>query len=209
MKTPVVILGGGGHARVVLDTLRRLDIEVAGLVAPEPPRGAAPVPYLGDDDALRAFDPGSVRLVNGLGSIGRTRRRQELFSRFKSAGFGFATLVDPTALVSPSAELGEGVQILATAVVQAGARIAANSIVNTGAIVEHDCLVGEHCHIAPRAVLSGGIEVGNGSHIGVGATIIQGIVLGDEVVVAAGAVVIRDVGPGATVAGVPARTISR
>jgi len=209
MRKPVVILGGGGHARVVLDTLRRLDIEVVGLVGPEPPRWRDSVPYLGDDDALRAFEPSTVRLVNGLGSIGRTRRRQDLFSRFKSAGFSFETLVDPTALVSPSAELGEGVQVLAAAVVQAGVRIAANSIVNTGAIVEHDTIIGEHGHVAPRAVLSGGIEVGNGSHIGVGATVIQGIVLGDDVVVAAGAVVIRNVESGATVAGVPARIISR
>lgn len=209
MTRPVVILGGGGHARVVLDTLQRLGVPVAGLVGPEPPRWPAPVPHLGGDDVVGAFERHTVRLVNGLGSIGRPQGRQRLFERFKTMGFTFETIVDPTAVVSPSAELGEGVQVLAMAVVQPGVRIAANSIVNTGAIVEHDTVIGEHCHIAPRAVLSGSVKVGSGCHVGVGATIIQGVVLGDDVVAAAGAAVIRNVEAGATVAGVPAKIMNR
>jgi UDP-perosamine 4-acetyltransferase len=173
------------------------------------PAESAPLPRLGGDDAVLGYAPGTVLLVNGVGSADSTAHRARLYQRFRSLGYGFAPVVHPAAVLSPSASLGEGVQVMAGAVVQAGVEAGANVIVNTGAVVDHDCRLGDHAHVASGAVLAGGVQVGSGAHIGAGATLIQGVAVGASALVAAGAVVIADVAPGARVAGVPARPMRR
>ena len=90
-----------------------------------------------------------------------------------------------------------------------GTRIKDNAIVNTRAVADHDCRIGAHVHLAPGAVLSGGVIVGNGTHVGTGAGVIQGVRIGKGCLVAAGAAVTVDVEDGAAVAGVPARRMNR
>lgn len=206
---PVVILGAGGHARVLLDALRLLGVEVLGFAAPPPlSRGALVdgAPVLGDDDAiLAAFRAESVALVNGLGSVRDTRARRALYERFVARGYSFRSVVHPSAIVARDVLVGDGAQLLARVVVNPGARIEADAIVNTGAIVEHDCVVGAHAHLAPGVTLSGAVSVGAGAHVGTGATVIQGVRVGANALVGAGAVVVSDVAEGAVVLGVPAR----
>lgn len=206
----ILVLGAGGHARVALDALEAAGTPADGVVT-ETGGTSSPldVPVVASDADVLAMDPGSVVLVNGLGSTGSTSARRELFERFRAAGFHFATVRHPSAVVSPRVRLGEGAHVMAGAVLQPGTSIGTNSIVNTGASVDHDCIVGDHVHIAPGATLSGGIRVGDGAHIGTGATLLQGVVVGDDAVIAAGAVVVRDVGVATTVAGVPARPLGR
>lgn len=210
MSLPVIVIGGGGHAKVLIEALRRSGIEVLGLTDPDP-KGAARripgVPVLGDDGALAAHPPGTVELVNGVGSTGDTGPRRAVFERWRERGYGFATVVHPSAVVAPDAALAEGAQVMAGAVIQPGVSVGADAIVNTGAVVDHDCAIGEHAHIAPGAVLSGGVTVGAGAHVGTGAAVVQGVEIGAGAVVAAGAAVVGPVAPGATVAGVPARKI--
>ena len=204
---PVILLGAGGHARVGLDSLQEAGTEVLGILD----RKLAPgtvflgVQVLGSDEAIRHYDSAQVRLVNGIGSVGDDSLRRRLFDRFREQGFSFATVVHPRACVSRHAELDEGVQILAGAVVSAGAVLGKNAIINTRASVDHDCILGAHVHIAPGATLSGGVTVGTGSHIGTGAAVIQGIAVGKQALVGAGSVVIRNVPDGGKVCGVPAR----
>lgn len=213
MTRQIVILGGGGHARVLVSTLRRL--QAAGGDAPFPTGYTAPaadpdwpfpeIRHLGGDDALAALDRTAVRLINGVGSNRDTSFRSRLFDQAKTLGFSFASVLDPSALVDGSVVLGEGVQVLARAVLQFGTTIGDNVIVNTGAIVDHDCRIARDCHIAPGAVLSGGVSVGAGSHVGTGAIVIQGVCIGRNVTVGAGAVVVDDLPDGVIACGVPAR----
>jgi sugar O-acyltransferase (sialic acid O-acetyltransferase NeuD family) len=201
----IVVLGGGGHALVVIDTLQCAGSDVAGIVAPAPVEAILGVPYLGSDDFLLARGNERVRLANGMGSIDASGARAALFERFIAAGFEFVQVIHPSATVARSARTGAGVQILAGAVVQPGAILGRNVIVNTRASVDHDCVVGDHVHVAPGVTLSGGVVIGAGAHVGTGAVVLQGRTIGARAVVGAGAVVERDVPAGAVVVGVPAR----
>ncbi|MBI4969562.1 MAG: acetyltransferase [Rhodospirillales bacterium] len=210
LDRPILIIGAGGHAKVVASTLKRLDAEVMGLVDADPARHGQRVLgflVLGGDEWVMGRDPNSLHLVNGIGSVGRPGLRRDLFLRLKAKGFQFASLVDPTAIVAEEVALDEGAQVLAGAVLQPGTRLGANVIVNTRASVDHDCLIGAHVHIAPGAVLSGSVAVGDFVHIGTGASIKQGVRIGSGAVVGIGAAVTRDVAPDTTVTGVPARSL--
>jgi sugar O-acyltransferase (sialic acid O-acetyltransferase NeuD family) len=210
LDRPILIVGAGGHAKVVASTLRRLDAEVMGLVDANAELHGTRVLgilVLGGDEWVMGRDPKSLLLVNGIGSVGRPGLRRDLFLRLKAKGFTFASLVDPTAIVAEEVALDEGAQVLAGAILQPGVRIGANSIVNTRASVDHDCRIGAHVHVAPGAVLSGSVTVGDFAHIGTGASIKQGVRIGSGAVVGIGAAVTRDVAPDSTVTGVPARLL--
>ncbi|MBX3740910.1 MAG: acetyltransferase [Akkermansiaceae bacterium] len=205
---PVIIIGGGGHAKVVASTLQAAGQPVLGFTDTG---GARPemsgIPQLGGDEAIAGYDPSSVELVFGIGCIQPGPARAAIFHRFKGMGYDFRTVVHPTAWVAPDVEIGEGTVVFAGAIVQPGTRIGVNTILNSRSSVDHDCRIGSHVHIAPGAVLSGAVVVGDGAHLGVGCTIIQGLTIGGEALVGAGSVVVRDVAAGHRVFGVPARPI--
>jgi UDP-perosamine 4-acetyltransferase len=188
--------------------LRLLGKDVLGYTAlDEPVRPLAGIARLGDDDTILPLDPERVRLVNAIGSVGADTKRRALFERMKTLGFSFETLVHPEACVAADIEIGEGVQIMARAVVQTGTHIGSNTIVNTAAIIDHDCVIGSHCHIAPGVTLSGGVTLASGVHVGTGASVIQGVNLGAGAVVGCGAAVIKHVDAKTIVGGVPAKLL--
>lgn len=208
MSLPVIILGAGGHSKVLIEALLVSSAVIVGIVDPNPALVGTKVlgaPVLGGDEIVNEYPPSQVHLVNGLGSVGLPANRQQLYERFKSLGYTFATVVHPSAVVASDVVLCEGAQVMAGAVIQPGCRIGANSIINTRASVDHDCIIGDHVHISPGVTFSGGVTVGACSHIGTGATVIQGISIGSGCLVAAGAVVTKDIADGAKVRGVPAR----
>ena len=212
MNTPVIILGAGGHARVLLDTLRLLSIEVLGATIEDAENvhdKLPDIPILGQDTTVFSYSPDSVKLVIGFGTIRVNPRRADLFDYFKSKGYSFASVIHPSVILARDVALSEGLQIMAGAVIQAGCELGENCLINTCAVLDHDCRIGAHTHIASGAVLSGAVVVGARSHVGAGATIIQGVRIGSNSVVGAGAVVIRDVGDNETVIGVPAREVKR
>lgn len=200
---PFVVLGAQGHAAVVIELIHSLGGTVAGCVAPpqDTPFG---LPLLGDDDWLTHRE-GEFQLANGVGGVGDNTIRARVFEKFDTMGFAFPKLIHPRATVSTSAVIGDGVQIMRGAIIQACTTIGENVIVNTGAIVDHDCVLGNHSHIAPGVTLSGGVTLGDGSHVGTGATVIQNIAIGARAIIGAGAVVTANVPEDVTVIGVPAR----
>ena len=206
----MILLGGGGHARVLLDTLRLRSVQVLGITDPNPEgvlTGVLGVPVLGPDKAILEHDPSDVLLVNGLGSVGAGSARRRLFDSFISRGYRFAGVVHPRSVIASTVLLSEGIQIMAGAVIQAGAHIGENAIINTRASVDHDCRIAAHVHVAPGATLSGGVIAQTGALIGTGATIIEGITIGPHALVGAGAVVLRNVPAHSTVVGNPGRVL--
>lgn len=204
----LVLLGAGGHGRVLLDALRAAGAELRGLLDPAHRGGTLieGVPVLGDDGWLEECEP--QLLVNGVGANPSTVRRRAVFERWRGRGHRFASVVHPAAVVAESARLGEGVQVLARAVVQPGASLAENVVINTGAILEHDVEVAASAFVAPGAIVCGGVRLGEGAFVGAGAVIVPGVVVGAGAVLAAGATVVRDVAAGACVMGAPARPVA-
>lgn len=205
-KRPVILLGAGGHASVLLEILQAGNLSVLGLAGPAPAEAEgllSPLTYLGDDESILQYARDDVRLINGIGSVGNSHLRQKVYQQFADAGFTFASLTHPAAILSPSLKHGPGLQVMAGAIIQAEVRLAENVIVNSAALLEHHCHVSAHCHIASAATLCGGVRLGDGVHVGAGATINQGITVGDGAIIASGCVVIRDVAAGTLVAGVP------
>jgi len=211
----VVIFGGGGHARVVLDALFAAENEwqIAVLdpdLAPGPLRGFESVEVLGGDEiaaALAAANP-AIRFTIGLGAVGPSGARKRLFDFGVGLGMVPLPIVHPKATVSPMAGIGAGTQVMAGAVVNCGANLGKNVIINTGAVVEHDCLIEDHANIASGACLCGNVVIRAGAFVGAGSVIIQDVTIGARAVVGAGSAVISSIGPEARVGGTPAKALS-
>jgi UDP-perosamine 4-acetyltransferase len=187
----VVVIGGGGHAKVVIDMLLVTGWSVVGYTDPNPVAGVeiAGVPCLGDDEALAGLAAAGIAWAHI--ALGDNRQRSRLAEHAAGLGFGLANAVHPSAQISSLARLGQGVAIMPCAVVNAGSTIGDTTILNTAATVDHDCTLGRSVHIAPGAHLAGYVTVE------------------DEALVGLGAAVVRDVPPGTTVAGNPARLYGR
>ncbi|MGE5607178.1 MAG: acetyltransferase [Bacteroidota bacterium] len=208
MNFPVIVLGAGGHAKVLIDILRLRNISILGVVCPKSnDEYGLNIPWLGEDEILVNYLNQSIRLVNGIGSVKATLKRREIFEKYKKLGFNFSSVIHPSAVIAADVKLGEGVQIMAGAVLQTGSQIGENTIINTKVSVDHDCIIGAHVHLSPGVTLSGNVYIGNGTHVGTGANIIQGIKIGEGSLVGAGGLVIRDVKSKVTVFGVPAKEI--
>jgi len=205
----VVIIGAGGHGRVVLDILRAAGaVRVAGFVdANRSLHGhrVDGVPVLGDISIL----PGQLAqgVSGALVAIGDNGVRREYAEMVGLIGFELINAIHPSANVAATATLGRNVVVAAGCLVCAHCQIGHSAILNTGCIVDHESIVGQAVHICPGAKLAGRVIVESGAFVGIGSTVIQGVRIGTDAVVGAGAVVIRDVTPSTTVVGVPARPI--
>jgi sugar O-acyltransferase (sialic acid O-acetyltransferase NeuD family) len=203
----VLILGAGGHGRVVAEAARTIGLETIGFLDDSPALVGTLVmgiKVLGDTDLLK---PGALIGDGVLLGVGRNAVRLDLRQRMQALGLALPSVVHPRAWVSPSASLGPATVIMANAAVQTGCRLGAAVIVNTNASVDHDGMLADGVHVSPGAHLAGNVTVGEGTHIGIGATVIEGITIGRGCLIAAGAVVVRDVRDGQRVAGVPARAM--
>ena len=188
MNRPVIVIGAGGHAKVLIDAIKLSAIRIIGVTDLLDTKLEG-VKYLGTDQGIFNYKPDQILLVNGVGSVGVSAKRKNLFDQFKEKGYSFANVIHPSAVIGSRVELGEGVQIMAGAIIQTGAVIGRNTIINTRASVDHDAQIGDHVHIAPGAVLCGGVSVEEGAFIGAGATITQGTKIQKETLVKAGSLV--------------------
>jgi sugar O-acyltransferase (sialic acid O-acetyltransferase NeuD family) len=202
----VILIGGGGHALVVAETLAAAHIEVIGFFddRADAPLASGPAKrqHLGPIADIAALDPAAPPLLLALGSL---MVRRTLLARFDRINASSASALDPNAAVATTATIGRGTFVAPHATIQARAQIDHHAIINSGAIVEHECSIGINAHIAPGAVLGGRAKVGDDAFVGLGARVLPGIQIGHRAIVGAGAVVTRDVAPDACVLGVPAR----
>lgn len=190
----IILIGSGGHAKVLFEIAQSYGIQIHGVATLEEdiPDFLSGLPRLTDQDIL-SKNPSNTRLINGIGSLPFDRLRQIIYEKFTQCGFKFLSLISKHSVISESASLGDGVNIMAGVVLQAQARIGANTIINTSSSIDHDCIIGKHSHIAPGVTLSGLVAVGNNVHIGTGAIVIQSVSIGDNALVAAGSVIYKNV----------------
>lgn len=202
---PLVIVGGGGHAKVVIEIIRAsggyriLGCTDAAATAAE----VIGVPVLGDDDQLPRLFAAGIR--HAFVAIGANRLRLALGQRLLQQGFTLISALHPAAVVSPTAAVGRGVAVMPGAVINACAVIGDFAIINTLAAVEHDCRLGEGVHVAPRAALAGNVTLDTCVSVGIGAVVKPGVRIGAYTQVGAGAAVVSDLAANCLAMGVPAR----
>ncbi len=201
MKKKIILAGGGGHAKVVIDAINKMGTyTICGIVDIRMKKGerVSGVPVVGDDDAFKTIFKKKVRhAFIGIGSIGNCDARKKVYGNLRSIGFQLPIIAHPSAVVAHDVEIGEGTFIAAGAVINPGAKIGKNAIINTSASIDHDCVIGNFVHVAPGAVLSGGVTVGDETHIGTGASVIQGTSIGKKCFISAGMTVCEDMSDGA------------
>ena len=203
ISAPILLVGGGGHCRAVIDVLESASIEIAGIVhglecAFEPVLGYH---ALGRDADLPELRLRFSRAVITVGQIKSPTPRKNLFSKLRGMGFELPSVVSPSAYVSRHASMGAGNVVMHMALINAGASLADNCIINSKSLVEHDCSIASHCHIAIGAILCGGVSVGSGSFIGAGAVIRQNVHIGKNVIIGCGANVHADIPDNAIIRG--------
>ncbi len=203
----ILVIGAGGHGRVVLDCLLETHTWEIGIIEQQgfDEKSLPGAELLGTDQDLEdLFEKGYKHAVIGVGCIGDTTVRRRIYAHLKKTGFHLPVIVHPGAIVSKGAKIAEGTVVFPGAVVNSGAAIGPVCIVNTGAIVEHDCRIGGFTHIAPGARLAGNVTLGNDVHVGIGAVVKEGLEISDNVMIGAGAVVLKDIPKGRVVVGNPA-----
>jgi sugar O-acyltransferase (sialic acid O-acetyltransferase NeuD family) len=202
----LTLVGAGGHAKVVLDAVRRAHPHAAVQIYDEAAASSGGT-LLGV--MIYALGP-QTRLRGALHvAIGDAPARERIARALQDGGSTLVTIVHPAASIAASARIGEGSFVAAHAVVAPSAVIGEGAIVNHGAVVDHDCAVGDWAHIAPNATLGGNAAVGRSALIGAGATVLPGVRIGAHATVGAGAVVAEDVPPHATVIGIPAKAVDK
>ncbi|HRN50911.1 MAG TPA: NeuD/PglB/VioB family sugar acetyltransferase [Anaerolineales bacterium] len=171
----VIVYGGGGHGKAVIDLLRAAGGYVlAGVVddSRQPGELVLDTAVIGGEPALAALrQAGCQWALNAVGGIGAMSSRIAVFEKLEAGGFQLPTLIHPSAVIEPSAQLGAGVQVFPHAYIGSEARIGKGVIINTGAIVSHDCVIEDFANLSPGSILAGSVQVGRGSLIGMGVTV--------------------------------------
>jgi sugar O-acyltransferase (sialic acid O-acetyltransferase NeuD family) len=203
----IVVIGGGGHAKVLISVLKKLRYAVRGYTDRENRGYILGVPYLGKDVVLGEVLEKCTTAVVGMGKIDTSPARLGMQIELVALGFHFPAICSPHSVVNDEVSLGAGTAVFDGAVISSGAQIGRACIINTSSTVEHDCRIGDNVHVAPGATLGGGVSLGDNCMIGTGTNVIQSISICANCLIGAGATVIRDVSVPGTYAGNPARKI--
>ncbi|SFK72111.1 UDP-perosamine 4-acetyltransferase [Paenibacillus sp. 1_12] len=204
----VVIIGGGGHAKVIIDILKSdPEVEIIGCTDTHAKGTVSGIRILGDDTILQDLYLSGIR--HAVIAIGDNAERKRLASKAACIGFRYVNAISRFAYVSASVQLGVGIAIMPGSVIQPDAQIGDLAIINTNASIDHDCKIGALCHVAPGVTLSGRVVTGEGVFLGTGAKVIDGMHIGEWSIVGAGAVVVNALPDHCLAIGVPARIMRK
>ncbi len=202
MAENYLILGGSGHAKVIIDIIKQNFPEKDIVILDDSEECALSKQY-----GIKGSINACMKYKNNpaIIAIGNNNIRSDIAKKYD---LNYATLIHKSAIISPDAEIGEGTVVMPGAVINSGAVIGKHCIINSGAIVEHDCIIGDYVHISPGAHLGGTVKVGKCAWIGLGANVINNICIGEDTIVGSGATVIKDIQDDCTAVGCPAKPIN-
>lgn len=200
----LIVLGAGGHAKVVVGTLESLGKRACALYDDDLEKVGMKVMGVEVLGAISGLN--SALTSSAVAAIGNNEARKTITEGFN--GFEWLTVIHPMAYVHPSVKIGNGTVVFAGAIIQPGAVIGEHCIINTGAVVEHDCVLEDFAHVAPGSKIAGGVRIGEGTLIGIGVSIVPKVKIGEWTIVGAGGSVVCDLPSRVKAYGVPARIIN-
>ncbi len=202
MRKKVVIIGAGGHAKVIADIIEKSGDEIVGFLDDDKKKGTNIIKeykVLGDFNnrfPLAIANSGYEFII----AIGDNKKREEISH---SPNLKFYTAIHPSAQIGLDVEIQEGTVVMANACINSSAKIGKHCIINTGAIIEHDNIIEDFVHISPNVALGGTVKIGKSTHVGIGSTIKNNITICENCKIGAGAVVVKDIKEEGTYVGVP------
>ena len=206
LKKPVAIIGYSGHAYVIIDIfLSAGRLVTAYCDSEEKSRNPYHLQYLGkESEVIR-----KLKKYDFFTCVGHNGIREKIHMQLAEHLGNPINAIHPSAVISSSVSLGDGVMIAANATINPLVELGKGVICNTSSSIDHECIIGDFAHIAPGAVLCGNVKVGKGSFVGANAVIRQGITIGNNVMIGAGTVVIRDIPDNVTVVGNPQKVLAK
>ncbi len=203
----IYLYGCGGHAKVILDVLRRQNVPVAGIVDDYPAQGDRyihDVPIYASQLVLSSYAPESIRWII---AIGNNQIRQSIAEKLSGQGYEFITAVHPSAQIALGVTIAPGTVVMANAVLNTDTQVGHHTIINTGATIDHDCVIGDYAHIAPGCSLCGQVVVGPGALLGVGTKVKPAMKIGAWTTCGAGSIVVESLPSNVVAYGCPARIV--
>ncbi len=199
MKKPLIIIGAGGHGKVIADNALKNGYTNIRFVDDNATGECMGFPIIGKCEDLENLNDGETDFIIG---IGNNAIRKQIAEKYD---VNWATIIHPSAQIAVNASIGKGTNVMAGAVVNACATVGKHCIINTCAVVEHDNVVNDYVHISPNVALGGTVRVGERTHIGIGAIVSNNIDVCGDCIIGAGAVVVKNITESGTYTGVPAR----
>jgi UDP-perosamine 4-acetyltransferase len=206
----IVVLGGGGHAKVIVSILRKMGTwNVLGYTDNIDRGSILGAACLGNDQVLVEIIQKHVEcnLVIGVGSVRSAEKRIRIWDFIEPLGFKIPSIISPNGIVNEGVSVGSGTVVFDGSIINTGTIVGSGAIINSNATVEHDCRIADFVHIAPGATICGGVTIGRNSLIGAGSIIVQGLAIAENCIVGAGATVVEDCTVPGTYLGTPARRI--
>tara|TARA_B110000196_G_scaffold227731_1_gene196451 strand:+ start:807 stop:1439 length:633 start_codon:yes stop_codon:yes gene_type:complete len=207
----IVIIGGGGHAKVVISLLQKVDnFEIIGFVDINEKKDILGIPYLGDDKILPdLYNKGINNAVLAIGQIKSSSKRKNIYNELNKLGFNFPSIISPNSIINKDVIIGAGSVIMDGVIIESGSVIGLNCIINTSSSINHDCSIKDFCHIAPGVTISGNVNIGFDVFIGTGSNIINNIDIADNVLISAGSCVLKSIKNKGTYMGYPLRMVKK
>jgi UDP-perosamine 4-acetyltransferase len=209
MTRQAIIIGTGGHCRVLLSLLAACrEHEVVGIVDLAEPRLGEVimgVPVIGSINSLEAFK--GREDFDCFLAVGDNALRTFWWQKVGDLGFATPNLISPQAIVDSHAQLGNANVICARAFIGPGAVLGDNNLVNTAAVLEHEVRVGSHCHLASSSTVAGRSQIGDGCFVGAGVTVVNQVDVAANITIGAGATVVRSISTPGVYVGTPARKV--
>ncbi|MBY0206040.1 acetyltransferase [Paenibacillus cucumis (ex Kampfer et al. 2016)] len=208
MSRKILLIGGGGHCKSVLDSLLYYDdISEIGIIDQEAnlEKKVNGIPIIGSDKDIPRFL--SMGYNEAFVTLGSSRQRRVFFQTISNLGFGIPVIIDKSAIISEDVKIGSGSFIGKRAIINAGASLGEGVIVNSGAIVEHDCIIGDFAHVSPGTVLCGEVEIGKDTQVGANSVVRQRVKIGSSTTVGMGSVVLKNISDNVVAYGNPCKVV--
>lgn len=195
MKKKIFLIGSGSHAALLIKILRRQNKIISGVISKDlrKSNNFFDIPVIKNDNEIFSYDFKKIVLINGIGQLPENNNRIKITKYFKKKNFKFLTIIDENSIISESAKICEGAQIMAGTIIQENVFIGENTIINTGSILEHDVRIDNNCHLATGTICCGNVHIKDETFIGAGSLITQNIVIGKKSVIGGRTVLTKNV----------------